>query len=168
MDVEAEVARHYTHSDLTGTVLELCATPAAISSALTTADLAPVDEFHLGWRPQTRLRRTPRPPARHAATRRRLRHRRPRPATSPRAAAATVTGIDLTPAFVAPRPSSPRAPASPTVRASSPAAPLPALRGRAFDAATLIHVGMNIADKPRLFAEARRVLAPGGPSPSTR
>jgi hypothetical protein len=32
-----------------------------------------------------------------------------------------------------------------------------------FDAATLIHVGMNIADKARLFAEARRVLKPGAP-----
>jgi SAM-dependent methyltransferase len=31
----------------------------------------------------------------------------------------------------------------------------------AFDAATLIHVGMNIADKAALFAEVRRVLKPG-------
>ena len=32
----------------------------------------------------------------------------------------------------------------------------------AFDLVTLIHVGMNIADKRALFAEAERVLAPGG------
>lgn len=32
----------------------------------------------------------------------------------------------------------------------------------AFDAAYMIHVGMNIADKARLFDEARRVLRPGG------
>ncbi len=31
-----------------------------------------------------------------------------------------------------------------------------------FDVATLIHVGMNISDKAKLFAEARRVLKPGG------
>jgi SAM-dependent methyltransferase len=31
-----------------------------------------------------------------------------------------------------------------------------------FDGAYMIHVGMNIADKSRLFAEARRVLRPGG------
>jgi ubiquinone/menaquinone biosynthesis C-methylase UbiE len=31
-----------------------------------------------------------------------------------------------------------------------------------FDAATLFHVGMNIADKARLFAEARHTLRRGG------
>lgn len=31
-----------------------------------------------------------------------------------------------------------------------------------FDAATLLHVGMNIADKARLFSEVRRVLKPAG------
>lgn len=31
-----------------------------------------------------------------------------------------------------------------------------------FDAATLIHVGMNIEDKAKLFAEVRRVLKKGG------
>src|SRR3546814_2226143 len=31
-----------------------------------------------------------------------------------------------------------------------------------FDAATLLHVGMNIPDKDRLCAEAARVLKPGG------
>jgi SAM-dependent methyltransferase len=31
-----------------------------------------------------------------------------------------------------------------------------------FDAATLIHVGMNIADKGLVFREVRRVLVPGG------
>ena len=30
-----------------------------------------------------------------------------------------------------------------------------------FDAAVLLHVGMNIADKGRLFSEVRRVLRPG-------
>src|SRR5262249_29264554 len=31
-----------------------------------------------------------------------------------------------------------------------------------FDLATLLHVGMNLPDKPRLFAEVARVLVPGG------
>ena len=32
----------------------------------------------------------------------------------------------------------------------------------AFDRAYMLHVGMNIADKRTLYAEIRRVLAPGG------
>ena len=31
-----------------------------------------------------------------------------------------------------------------------------------FDLATLIHVGMNLSDKPKLFSEAARVPRPGG------
>ena len=31
-----------------------------------------------------------------------------------------------------------------------------------FDVATMLHVGMNVSDKPRLFREAARVLKPGG------
>ena len=38
---------------------------------------------------------------------------------------------------------------------------LPFARGT-FDGAYMMHVGMNIEDKPALFAEARRVLKPGG------
>jgi SAM-dependent methyltransferase len=41
------------------------------------------------------------------------------------------------------------------------AAAIPAEDG-ALDAAVLIHVGMNVPDKAALFAEVRRVLAPGG------
>src|SRR5439155_398477 len=31
-----------------------------------------------------------------------------------------------------------------------------------FDRAMLVHVGMNVPDKPAVFAEVRRVLEPGG------
>lgn len=31
-----------------------------------------------------------------------------------------------------------------------------------FDAATMLHVGMNVADKPAVFAEVHRLLRPGG------
>jgi SAM-dependent methyltransferase len=41
------------------------------------------------------------------------------------------------------------------------AAAVPAGDG-AFDAAVLVHVGMNVPDKAALFGEVRRVLAPGG------
>ena len=53
MDIEAEIARHYTRSDLTGAVLRALRDAGHDLDAITTADLAPVDEFHLGWHPQT-------------------------------------------------------------------------------------------------------------------
>ena len=89
MDVEAEVARHYTHSDLTGTVLAALRDAGRDIDALTTADLAPVDEFHLGWHPQTvALRRAARAsrPARASSTS--APASAARRATSPRRAAA--------------------------------------------------------------------------------
>lgn len=72
-----------------------------------------------------------------------------------------VTGLDLTEEFVAVAVAlTQRCALSDKVSfqcASALALPLPAAR---FDAALLIHVGMNIADKRRLFTEARRVLKP--------
>ncbi len=74
---------------------------------------------------------------------------------------AQVTGVDLTPDFVE------------TAQALSETVGLKAefvvgsalnlpFADASFDLATLLHVGMNIADKPRLFAEVARVLGPGG------
>lgn len=75
---------------------------------------------------------------------------------------ANVTGVDLTPAFVE---------AASTLSAMAgmadkvsfkvgSATALPFLDA-SFDAATLLHVGMNIPDKQGLFREACRVLRPG-------
>ena len=163
MDVETEVARHYAHSDLTGTVLAALRDAGRDLGALTTADLAPVDEFHLGWHPQTvdlaaRLALPPGSrlldigsgiggPARYFAEKH----------------GCTVTGIDLTPAFVAAATelSARTGLADRTRFVEGSALDLPFEDG-SFDAATLFHVGMNIADKARLFAEARRALRQGG------
>lgn len=76
---------------------------------------------------------------------------------------AQVTGVDLTPDYVA-------AATDLTQRVgladlasfhlgSALALPVDAA---AFDLVTMFHVGMNIADKPGLFGEVARVLAPGG------
>lgn len=76
---------------------------------------------------------------------------------------ATTLGIDLTPSFV-------EAAIELTARVGlddrvsfavgdALALDLPDER---FDLVTLLHVGMNIADKPGLFAELARVLRPGG------
>jgi ubiquinone/menaquinone biosynthesis C-methylase UbiE len=163
MDVEGEVARHYTQSELTSTVLAALRQAGKDTEALATGDLSGVDEFHTGWRPLTEaLARELAPPAgtrlldvgagiggpaRHFAE----------------AYSCDVTGIDLTPAFVELATElTERTGLADRVRfvtGSALAMPLP---DDAFDLATMFHVGMNIADKPTLFAEVARVLRPGG------
>jgi ubiquinone/menaquinone biosynthesis C-methylase UbiE len=163
MDVEGEVARHYAQSELTRTVLEALRAAGKDLDALDAADLSPVDEFHTGWAPQTvamakTLGLGPGVtvldvgsgiggPARYFA----------------RTFGADVTGIDLTPAFVELATDlSARTGLADRVRfVEGSALDLPFEDGR-FDLATMNHVGMNIADKPRVFAEVRRVLKPGG------
>ena len=163
MDVEGEVARHYTQSELTSTVLAALREAGTDTEALATGDLSGVDEFHSGWRPLTEaLARELAPPpgtrlldvgagiggpARHFAE----------------AYGCDVTGIDLTPAFVELATElTERTGLADRVRfvtGSALAMPFP---DDAFDLATMFHVGMNIADKPTLFAEVARVLRPGG------
>jgi ubiquinone/menaquinone biosynthesis C-methylase UbiE len=163
MDVEGEVARHYAQSELTRTVLEALRAAGKDLDALDAADLSPVDEFHTGWAPQTvamakTLGLAPGVavldvgsgiggPARYFA----------------RAFGADVTGIDLTPAFVELATDlTARTGLADRVRfVEGSALDLPFEDGR-FDLATMNHVGMNIADKARVFAEVRRVLKPGG------
>ena len=163
MDVEGEVARHYAQSELTRTVLEALRAAGKNLDALDAADLSPVDEFHTGWAPQTvemakTLGLAPGVavldvgsgiggPARYFA----------------RTWGADVTGVDLTPAFVELATDlTARTGLADRVRfVEGSALDLPFEDGR-FDLATMNHVGMNIADKARVFAEVRRVLKPGG------
>ena len=163
MSVEGEVARHYTQSDLTRTVLDALRTAGKDVEALDPADLSAVDEFHTGWGPQTvamakTLDLAPSlrvldvgsgigGPARYFA----------------RAYGCDVTGIDLTPAFVELATNlTARTGLADRVRfVEGSALALPFEAGR-FDLATMNHVGMNLADKPTVFAEVRRVLRPGG------
>ena len=75
----------------------------------------------------------------------------------------TVTGIDLFARITAkPPPNFPCAPASPTAHRyqQGNAASLP-FPDETFDAAYLLHVGMNIPGKTVVFGEAARVLKPG-------
>jgi SAM-dependent methyltransferase len=163
MTTETEVTRHYTRSGLEDAIVAALRSAGKDVETLDTADLAAVDEFHLGWRPQTEafaetLGLAPGMavldigsglggPARLFA----------------QYHGCTVTGLDLTPDFVA----TARGLTARTglagrvtfVQGSALAMPFEA---ESFDAATLIHVGMNIADKARLFVEAARVLRPGG------
>lgn len=132
-------------------------------AALTTRDLAAIDEFHFRGREATlqlatqmRLDRSSRVldigsglggPARTLAEE----------------YACRVTGIDLTAAFceAAGTLSEWVGLADKTEFLQADATDLPFEDGR-FDAAITLHVAMNIAAKDRLYAEARRVLKAGG------
>jgi ubiquinone/menaquinone biosynthesis C-methylase UbiE len=160
---ERRVAEHYAHGALERAILEALAAAGADPDRLAPQDLAPVDEFHIGGRQATidlaaRLGLAPGMrlldigsglggASRHFA----------------QAHGCLVTGIDLTEEFV---------------RVAEGLARRVGLAGRVsyrcgsalalpfgpaeFDGATMLHVGMNIADKAALFAEVRRVLRPGG------
>jgi ubiquinone/menaquinone biosynthesis C-methylase UbiE len=162
MNSEQQVATHYTHGSLLQTILDALRKMGKDPERFAATDLSTGDELHLGWLPATAalakdLGLAPGMhvldvgsgiggPARHFAAAHNCR----------------VTGIDLTEEFV-------QAAAELTRRCGlsdlvmfrqGSALDLPFPAGT-FDAATLIHVGMNIADKARLFEEVRRVLKPG-------
>ncbi len=76
---------------------------------------------------------------------------------------ATTLGIDLTPSFVeAATELTARVGLDDRVSFDVGDALALDLPKEQFDLVTLLHVGMNIADKPRLFTELARVLRPGG------
>jgi SAM-dependent methyltransferase len=161
MDTEQRVARHYTHGALEGAILNVLAAQGKNIEALTPSDLAGADEFHLGWHPATaELARELElasdmhvldvgsglgGPARHFAEAYRCR----------------VTGIDLTEEFVRVAQSlTRRCGLDDRVRFQQGSALDMPFSDATFDAAAMIHVGMNIADKARLFRSVRRVLKP--------
>jgi ubiquinone/menaquinone biosynthesis C-methylase UbiE len=142
-------------------ILDALAAAGKDLDKLTPADLAPVDEFHIGGRPATieLAAQMEVGPGLHlldigsglgGASRYFAQERGCR-----------VTGIDLTVEYV-------RTAAALAKRVGlddrvsyrqGSAVALPFASG-AFDGAYMLHVGMNIADKAALFAEVRRVLKP--------
>jgi ubiquinone/menaquinone biosynthesis C-methylase UbiE len=161
--VEQEVARHYGRGDLESVVLDGVKAAGHNLEDLRPEDLAPVDEFHIGGVEATaalaeRLGLAPGTrvldigcgiggPARFFASRHGCR----------------VVGIDLTPEFVAAGTALTRRVGLADrveLRVGS-ALDLPVNDGT-FDAATLLHVGMNVPDKGALCAAAHRALRPGG------
>jgi ubiquinone/menaquinone biosynthesis C-methylase UbiE len=163
MSAEAKVAGHYTRGRLEETILQGLAKAGKDFAQLTAADLSAVDEFHVGGLESTQelaacMDLHPEfhlldvgsgigGPARYFAAEH----------------GCKVTGIDLTEEFV-------RVANSLTQRvklghlaefrqASALALPF---GSATFDRAYMIHVGMNIADKPAVYREVRRVLKPNG------
>jgi ubiquinone/menaquinone biosynthesis C-methylase UbiE len=161
--IEPRVSRHYARSDLELAILDALVASGKDIERLVPSDLSLVDEFHTGGRratvesaAQAGLNSTMHildigcgigGPSRYFAE----------------AYGCRVTGIDLTEDYV---------------RTADALAKRVGLEGRVayrqtsalalpsepdtFDGAYMMHVGMNIADKSTLFAEARRVLKPGG------
>jgi SAM-dependent methyltransferase len=162
MEAEQQVARHYGRSGIEQAFLDALRAAGKDVEYLAAGDLSGADEFHLGGPAATAelardLGLGPDlhlldigcgigGPARHIAA----------------AHGCRVTGIDLTAEFVeAAEALTRRCGLAGLVsfrQGSALAMPFP---DGAFDAATLIHVGMNIADKAALLAEVRRVLKPG-------
>jgi ubiquinone/menaquinone biosynthesis C-methylase UbiE len=163
MNTEQQVATHYAHGSLLPAILDALKQMGKDPERLTAMDLSTGDEFHLGGLPATAALAKDLGlalgmhvldvgcgiggPARYFAE----------------AHTCRVTGIDLTEEFVQVAAELTRrcALADRVTFRHGSALDLPFDAG-SFDAATLIHVGMNIADKARLFEEVRRVLKPGG------
>jgi len=163
MELEKRVEQTYDHGSLEQTILGALVAAGKNPDKLNAADLAPVDEFHMGGREATidlaqRMGVAPRMrvldigaglggASRYFAGE----------------LGCDVTGIDLTEAYVrAAEALASRVGLGTQVRYRHGSALNLPFGDGAFDAAYMIHVGMNIADKAAAFAEFHRVLAPGG------
>jgi SAM-dependent methyltransferase len=163
MNTEQQVAKYYGRGGLEGAILDALKASGKNIDRLVPDDLSGVDEFHLGWRAATTELAKDlglRPgmhvldvgsgiggPARYFA----------------QAHGCRVAGIDLTPEFVeAANGLTRRCGLAERVTFKQASALALPFEARQFDAATLIHVGMNIMDKGKVFSEVRRVLKPDG------
>ena len=163
MDVEQQVASHYGRTGLEDKILQALAAAGVDIDHLKASDLSVVDEFHSGGLPATieiaralGLQEGTKildigsglgGPARHFADKH----------------GCDVTGIDLTDEFVQLATAlTQRCGLSDTVRFKQASALTLPFADASFDVATLLHVGMNISDKARLFSEVRRVVKTGG------
>src|SRR5258708_4979064 len=161
-DVEQSVAQHYTHGSLERAILDALTQSRKDPDRLTPQDLTPVDEFHIGGRQATAefAVQLGFAPGAHlldigsglGGASRYFAHEH----------ASRVSGIDLTDEYVRVAASLARrvglADRVDYRQGSATALPFP---DGAFDGAYMLHVGMNIEDKPRAFGEVRRVLKRG-------
>ena len=163
MTTERRVAEQYRHGALERAILDALAASGKDAERLTRRDLGGADEYHLGSHVVTAglasdlglasglrvldIGAGIGGPARYFAE----------------AHGCVVQGIDLSDEYVQVASALTRrcglAGKASFTRASALAIPF---ADRSFDRATMIHVGMNIADKAKAFADVRRVLTPGG------
>ena len=163
MTIEQDVSRHYTHGNLQQAVLNGLKALGRAPEEVRPEDLAAIDEFHMGGT-QATTELADRLDLEQGMTLLDIGSGLGGPARFfARRYGCQVTGIDVTPEYVEVARNLTRMvglESSVTYRVGGATA-LPFDDG-SFDAATLLHVGMNIPDKDRLFAEAARVLRRGG------
>lgn len=162
-DIKGQISHHYTHGRLVNVLNAALDELGDITPAELIERLGAIDEFHVGGRAATLMLagNLPLRPGQNVldigcglgGTARMLATR----------LGAHVTGIDLTAEYVeAGNSLNARAGLAGQIKLlCADAAALPFEPG-SFDTATLLHAGMNIPDKAGLFAEAARVLKPGG------
>jgi len=163
MTSEAKVAGHYGRAGLEGVILRAVALTGKSKGTITAADLAAVDEFHVGGLEATRelaTRMELQPgmqildvgcgiggPARYFASE----------------LGCQVSGIDLTEEFVnVARNLTRLVGLERSVELQQGNALALPYEARTFERAYTIHVLMNVADKAGVFREVWRVLKPGG------
>mgnify|MGYP005816487637 CR=1 FL=1 len=163
MPAQEEVSTHYTHGNLAAEIQDGIEKLGKTTDSITIDDLAPIDEFHVGGREASehftsQLGLTPDKrvldvgcglggPARFVASRYHC----------------PVDGIDLTPEYVeAGRMICGWVGLADRVHLHQGSALSLPFDDAAFDAAYMLHVGMNIEDKARLCSEVARALRPGG------
>jgi ubiquinone/menaquinone biosynthesis C-methylase UbiE len=163
MDIVREVSDHYGRSGIEATIVDILRTDGKDPDRLKASDLTGADELHLGWHkatvelgksmglaPGTKVLDVGSGiggPARYFAE----------------AHGCEVVGVDVTAEYVdAANGLSRRCGLADRVSFEEADATSLSFADASFDAATLIHVGMNIADKDKLFAEVRRILKPEG------
>ena len=163
MEIEQAVARHYAHGSLEETILNALALAGKDANHLTPKDLAPVDEFHVGGRQATMAFAEQfgvRPGMRLldigcglGGAARYFAHEH----------GCQVTGIDLSGEYVdVANALAARVGLDERVSCELGSALALPFDPESFDAAYMFHVGMNIENKAKLFAEVRRVLASSG------
>lgn len=180
MPDEGQVAAHYTHGSLAETFASAVAgigkvPQPGLPNSVTVEDLAPVDEFHIGGRAATRAFLGQLGLGPGAAT-----GRQPGEQSGlrvldvgcgvggPARFAALeygchVTGVDLTPEFVATgQQMNAWVGLQDRVQLVVGSALALPFADASFDAAYMLHVGMNIADKRGMLREMARVVKPAG------
>lgn len=162
MSIESQLLEHYDATDLLAAIEEGLRALGISPRDVTVDELGPVDEFHMGGR---------------AATTSLIEHLSLGEehhlldigcgiGGTARLAASTsgcrVTGLDLVPDYVhVARTLTEWTGLDGRVDFEVGSALAMPFAAGSFDAATMLHVGMNIGDKAALFAQVRRVLRPG-------